>query len=446
MGVGLMTDYLLAQSSVLGAMLISPEITGEVLTLLKPEDFDEGLGRDIFLAIRDMFLDGETIDPTLVLGKLGGPDPRKREYLLELMDITPTANNFREYAAIARRESKRRSLRELGELLAEAPDLDAAAELVGKAGDLLADRKHVRSSNMLEALQDFYRRQEDRPEYLSWGLGFLDEGLYAHAGSLVVLGGRPSDGKTALALSMAFHQAKSKRVGFFSLETDRETLFDRLFGSVSKVDSRRIKRRELTEEDSDALARRSSEVKARDLHLIEAAGMSVKSIQAYALARQFDVVYIDYLQLIQSGGRGSRYDAVTQISMDLHTLAQKHKITVVALSQLSRPERKEGKKPRAPGLADLRESGQIEQDADIVLLIYRDDPNYLRSPRTLAIAKNKEGETGRVPLAFDGATQTFREDYSRMEPPEGPPRREEEKVIQVAFQDLGDFDDKDMPF
>lgn len=428
-----MADWYMAQDSVLGAMLINPEITGEVVASLKAEDFDQGPRRDMFAAFRDLFLAGEKVDPVTVLQRMGKPDKAVREYAVQLMELTPTANNFREYAAIVREEAKRQRLRELGTALAEGPDLETAASLLQQGADLLSDRARVRSFSMMDSLQDFYARMDRKPDYLSWGLGFLDEGLYAHRGSFVVLGGRPSDGKTALALSLAYHQAKTMRVGFFSLETDRETLFDRLFGAVSRVSSKHIKRRELTEDDYAVLAEKSRDVKGRDLHLIEAQGMTVRDIQAYALAARFEVIYIDYLQLIRPGQKASRYDAVTQISMDLHTLAGKHKITVVALSQLSRPEKE--KKRRPPVLADLRESGQIEQDADIVLFIYRDEPEALRSPRTLAIAKNKEGETGRVPLRFDGETQTFTEDYSRMIPP-AKTRKREEAPVQVTFSEL----------
>ena len=438
-----MADWYMAQDSVLGAMLIDQRITGEVIASLRAEDFDEGPRREMFTAFRDLFLAGETVDPVTVLHRMGREDKAMRTYAAQLMELTPTANNFREYAAIVREEAKRGKLRALGAALAEGPDLEAAAGLVEEAADLLAGRKRVRSSSMVEAILDFYGRMEQKPDYLSWGLGFLDEGLYAHRGSFVVLGGRPSDGKTAFALFTAYHQAKTMRVGFFSLETDRETLFDRLFGSISRVSSKHIKRRELTEDDYAALAGKSREMEGRDLHLIEAQGMTVQDIQAYALAARFDVIYIDYLQLIRTERKGSRYDAVTQISMDLHTLAGKHKITVVALSQLSRPGKEREKKRLPPVLADLRESGQIEQDADSVLFLYRDEPEALRSPRTLAIAKNKEGETGRVPLKFDGDTQTFREDYNRMIPP-ARSRAWEEAPVQVTFEELPD--DTETPF
>lgn len=433
-------DWYMAQDSVLGAMLISPEISGEAIATLRVEDFDGDARQAVFRAFRDLLLSGERIDPVTVLHKIGRSDQSMRDYLVQLMEITPTAANFREYAAIVRAEAKRARLRDLGERLADCPDLETGSQLVTQAAELLADRRDVRSATMEEALTDFYARQEARPEYLTWGLSFLDDGLYVHDGSLVILGGRPSDGKTALALTMAYHQAKSRRVGFFSLETDRATLFDRLFGAAAKVSSKHIKRRELTDDDCAALAARVKDMQGRQLELVEAAGMTTAEIQAYALARQYQVIYIDYLQLIRGPARAGRFDLVTQISMDLHTMAARHGITVVALSQLSRPAKDQRKRP--PILADLRESGQIEQDADVVMFIYRDEPDRLRSPRTLRVAKNKEGETGQVPLRFDGETQTFREDYDRPVPPPEP--HEDDGPAQVTFTELAE--DTLLPF
>lgn len=431
-----MADYTLAQSSVLGSMLIDERCAPVVLAALRAEDFDEGMSRDIFNTISDLFLDGEKVDPVTVLAKLGGPSKERRKYIRDLMAVTPTARNVEAYIDIVREQSRTRQLRVLGAALCECQDAKDAQDLVSQINDLMGDRHGVRAVNMMEALQRFFDRQERKQEYLTWGLRFLDEGIYAQEGTLLILGGRPSDGKTAFALSTAFHQAHTKRVGFFSLETDEDTLFDRLFSSVAKVDNSHIKKRELTEDDSYALTQKVPEIKSRNLHLIEAAGMTVRDIQAYSLARKFDVVYVDYLQLIRSTSKWSRYEQVTEISQDLHRMAQNHKITVVALSQLSRAEKQKNGLIRPPALSDLRESGQIEQDADVVLFIYREDPNWLRSPRNLRVAKNKEGETGQIALKFDGKTQTFSEDFSRMSKAVQDREPEDEPYQQVALADL----------
>lgn len=406
-----MADYILAQSSVLGSMLIDPDVVGDVVTALRPEDFSEETGREIFLAIRELYLFDERIDPVTVLHRMGAPDKSRRRYLLDLMDVTPTASNLGEWISIVREQSRLREIQGLGlRLAAEVLTLDQARELAAQLDMLMMDRPGVECLSMEQGLANFYSDLERTPQYLPWGMDFLDDGLTAEGGDYIVLGGYPSDGKTALALTMAYYQSKSLRVGFFSLETKPSKLFNRVFSSVAQVSSVRIKRRTLTEADCELLAGKAEELRHRQLFMVRSSSMTVEDIAAYTRAKRFDVIYIDYLTLIQAPGR-TEFDQATYISKALHRLAQDTGVTVVALSQLSRP--KDGT-VKPPTLASLRSSGQIEQDADIVLFIYREEPGMLRSRRILAVAKNKEGETGRVPLLFNGETQTFRVDASGM--------------------------------
>ena len=276
--------------------------------------------------------------------------------------------------------------------------------------------------------------QSRQPHYLPWGLPWLDEGLMAEAGDYIVLGGYPSDGKTALALSLAYAQAETRRVGFFSLETSASKLFARLCASVARISSSHIKRRTLTEDECELLASKSDEIRARKLQFVRASSMTVEDIGAFARAKQYDVIYVDYLSLIQAQGR-TEYDQVRAISKGLHRLAQDNKITVVALSQLSRPEQG---KPKIPTLASLRSSGQLEQDADVVMLLYREEPDNIRSRRILHVAKNKEGVTGRVALLFDGETQRFWTDSYQDIPSAAKPKTkpQEPEYKQAALYDL----------
>ena len=427
-----MADYLLAQSSVLGSMLISPQIVGDVMTNLQPEDFTEPMGQEVFLAIRALHLAGEKIDPVCVLNQMGGPDPGRRKYLLALMRETPTAQNYREYMDIVREQSRLREIQRAGLALAGTDiTLETAREPVSRLYELMMDRRGVECVDMEQGMLDFYAELERTPRYLPWGLDFLDEGLTAEGGDFVVLGGYPSDGKTALALSMAYAQAETLRVGFFSLETKTSKLFSRICSMVAQVSSQRIKRRELTEEDYFQLESKVDEVKKRRLSLIRASSMTVEDIRAYTLAHRFDVIYVDYLTLIRAPGK-TEFDQATYISKALHQMAQDLNITVVALSQLSRPE---GGKPKPPTLASLRSSGQIEQDADVVMFIFREEPGLLRSRRILRVAKNKEGETGQIPLVFRGETQTFRPDSVGIMLPR---TKEEPQYKQMEFGALED--------
>lgn len=319
--------------------------------------------------------------------------------------------------------------------------MEDARALMDQANALTVRREKVRVLSMRDALSDFFERQQKQgKEYLSWGVAALNERLYVESGDFVVLGGYPSDGKTALALNMAFHQGSKKRVGFFSFETNDRKLFDRLIPSITRVDFGKVKKHALEEDDWEVLAMKSGGITSNQLELVPASGMTVSDIKALSQSRRFEIIYIDYLQLIRpSDPRRSSFDQVTQISMDLHNLAQNTGITVVALSQLSRPE-KQGPKAtaKAPGMHSLRQSGQIEQDADVIMFIYREDPAAPKSRRVLKVAKNKEGESGGLILMnFDGATQTFsvaRNDQSRWTP----------KRDQIHMSELPD--DTKVPF
>lgn len=426
-----MADYLLAQTSVLGSMLIDPETVGDVVTTLHPEDFAEGMSRDVYLVLRELYLSDEKIDPVTVLHRMGRPTPERRKYLLELMNNTPTTANLSEWVSIVREQSRLRVIRSAGMRLAtEGTTMEEARELIAQLSLLAADRADVECLSMEQGLINFYNDLDRTPQYLPWGIYFLDSGLTAESGDYIVLGGYPSDGKTALALSMAYYQAGTLRVGFFSLETKPSKLFNRVFSSAAQVSGTRIKRRNLTDADFGRLESKAEELRSRDLFMIRSSSMTVEDIAAYTRAKRFDVIYIDYLTLIQAPGR-TEFDQATYISKALHRLAQDTGVTVIALSQLSRPE---NGKVKPPTLASLRSSGQIEQDADIVMFVYREEPGMLRSRRILAVAKNKEGETGRVPLLFNGETQTFRVDANGLIKT----KRQEPEYKQQSFYALPD--------
>lgn len=424
-----MADYLLAQVSVLGSMLMVPETVGDVVTTLRPEDFTEETGRQIFRAIRDLYLSDEKIDPVTVLNKMGPPNAEYRKYMLAVMENTPTAANLEAWLSIVREQSILRSIQSIGLSLAtEGATMETARELVGQLNLLTMGRTEVECLSMEQGLVNFYSELEHTPKYLPWGVDFLDSGLTAEGGDYIVLGGYPSDGKTALALSMAYHQAKDLRVGFFSLETKPSKLFNRVFSTAAQVSGTHIKRRTLTDDDYGRLESKAEDLCRRNLFMVRSSSMTVQDIIAYTRSKRFNVVYIDYLTLIQDSGR-TEFERATNISKDLHRFAQDMGVSVIALSQLSRPE---SGKVRPPTLASLRSSGQIEQDADIVMFIYREEPGMLRSRRILDVAKNKEGETGRIPLLFNGETQTFRVDTNGLIKP----KRAEPECKQQSFYEL----------
>ena len=428
-----------AEQSVLGSMLIDPRTVGLVVEELSEDDFRMELNREIFRAIRGLFLAEKPIDPVTVLHQIGD-EPALRQYLLQLMDITPTAANVREHIALTRKGAQLARLQAIGEQLKNLTDPEDGLHLLKAGADLLSQEGRDDEADMEKSILDFYSDLERKPNYLAWGFPFLDEGLFAEQQDFVILAGRPSDGKTALALHMAYTQAKTLRVGFFSLETGRKRLFSRLVSSVSGVTSAAIKRRNLNDTEYALIASGAETMSGRNLSVIEAAGWTVEQIEARAMARQFDVIYIDYLQLIHTSDRrwrGSRNDEVADISRALANMARRHGIAVVALSQLSRPEQKGGKR-REPILADLRESGQIEQDADVAMFIWRKEENKSNAERFITVAKNKEGQLGTWPVVFRGELQRFLPDQSGYKPelPRAKPRVLPPREKQVSFNDL----------
>jgi replicative DNA helicase len=244
---------------------------------------------------------------------------------------------------------------------------------------------------------------QEKPKYMTWGFQEMDEKLFAEPGDFVVIGGYPSAGKTLLSLQIAMHMAQDYRVGYFSLETSPRKLMDRIMAAQAKVPLAKIKRRDLDAQDWDAVRDVTSQLAKRSLDLVRASGMTVADIRAQVLQKRYQVIFVDYLQLVQAKGTG-RYEQVTAISMGLHTLAQDLGVAVIALAQLSRPEKGSGPM-KPPNMTSFRESGQIEQDADIAILLYPEDPNDNGSQRVLKVSKNKEGGKFALDLAFDGQTQ-----------------------------------------
>ena len=409
----MVTGDLSPQAGLLGSLLIDDRLVPQALARVREEDFLSPVYRDVFRAIRRCYTEGTPVDPVTVLTAMGGGE-ELRGLLMQLMELTPTAAHWEAYARDARREARKARARDLAGQILESPGLEEIQGLIGQLNGLLVDRAGVERSTMEEGLLAFMARQERPKSYIPTGLPKLDRHLYADFGDLVVLGGYPSAGKTALALQLAYRQAETLRVGFYSLETSRAKLMDRLVAGAAGVELGSIKRGTLSEQQWQMVAGSGRELRSRGLELVEASGMTVQDIQADALAHRYEAVYVDYLQLVEPETRkATRTEQVGAISRGLQHLAHRHGILVVALSQLSRAEKEKsrgGERVVEPTMADLRESGQIEQDADAVLLLYLEDPaRPAQSRRVLKLAKNKDGERGRMFLAFDGPFQRFRE-------------------------------------
>lgn len=438
-----MTDTTLAEASVIGSMLIDERCIGPVLPQLQPSDFPHEPYRKLFLAIREQFSAGQPADLVTVYNTLKADKGTDwTDLMRQCMEITPTAANVGEYIPILREQAKLLQVQALGGLLSVVRDLDSAQDYVAKLNALQVDKSGLKITTMEQGLKEFMARHRTKTTYLPWGIQELDSRMYIGPGKFVIIGGYPSHGKTALALQCAYTMSEKSRVGFFSLETDDGTLMDRLVSRVAQISMSHIKKSELTAGDYDNVVGMSESIMKHQLEIVLAAGMTVSDIFAAAQSRRYNVIYVDYIQLIKGDRSRGRVEEVTGISIDLHTMAQSTGITVIGLSQLSRTD-KSNKIQRAPRMSDLRETGQLEQDADAIMMVYREQIDDANSRRVLAIEKNKEGETGQVFLNFDGATQTFRRSPSQALPPA---RRKEPEYKQVEFAEITDRSNPDFPF
>ena len=396
-------DWLQAQYSVLGSMLISQETVAQVMQETREQDFF-GSCLTVYKAMRRLFLAGREVDPVAVAGILG---PEYRSFLVQLMEITPTAANIGSYIALCREQARVLSVQDLARQMAETDDPDKLRQMLEQANGMMVAKTGLRIVTMNDALRDFMDRHTRQVEYLTWPVRELNDFLYTEPGDFVVIGGYPSAGKSAWALQCAWHWAKDHKVGFFSLETSDQKLFDRQMAAAVGIGMDRLKRNTLENDDWDRIGTMTADITSRNLELVPAAGMGPADIRAVTVMRGYEIVLIDYLQLLQGNGE-NRTAQVTAISIALHTMAQSLGVTVVALSQLARQNQQQKQKNEDPDMSALRESGQIEQDADLIMMLSLEDHDKPSGNRKLRIRKNKEGICPSILLAFDGRHQTFR--------------------------------------
>lgn len=404
-----MEAWLQAENAVIGSLLLDESLAAPILAAVDVADFGDKENRQIFQAARALLQEGKPVDPVTIRGKLGsGVEPR----LLQLLEVTPTAVNWQEYAEIMHEQATLVRIQSAAQQLVAATSVEESRGQIAALADLVATGNGVEAWSMADAFKNFMESQaaEKKREYIGYGIREIDEGTYTERGDVVVIGGEPSAGKTALALVLAYHMAKKYRVGFFSLETGPRKLTDRLVSSALGIDFNLIKRQQMQESDFEKAAEGSSEFASRKLTLLRSSGWTVSQIQSISRSYGFEVIFIDYVQLIEPEGdpRAGMTQAVAGISRALHIFAQRSNTLVVELAQLSRPQKQAGW--REPTMHDLKETGQLEQDADSVMLLYRPKPGGDFDPdktRVLKIAKQKEGRLGKWPLAFDGSHQSF---------------------------------------
>jgi len=421
-----------AEQAVLGSILIDSRCLTDVIGIVRPEDFHLQQNREIYETIYTMFNFSQTIDPVTVLDKmreLGVYHDNSRDYILQLMEITPTAANAVRYAGIVKDKATLRGLADasadISQMVHEqvgttSEILEAAEKKIyslrkGERGDSL-EHIGVTLHKVFDRLTELSQSDSAIPG-MSTGMRDLDKKINGlNKSDLLLVAARPAMGKSAFALNLALNVAKkyNKTVAIFNLEMSREQLAMRLLSIESFVDGQKMATGKLTEEEWSKLSMASVSLSQTDIRIDDNPSITVAEMNAKC--RRLDnlgMVVIDYLQLMNgsgySKGGDNRVNVVSEISRSLKIMAKELNVPVICLSQLSRgPESRTDKRPM---LSDLRESGAIEQDADEVLFLYRDEYyNENTEDKGIAeciVSKNRHGEVGTVKLQWIPQFQTF---------------------------------------
>lgn len=415
-----------AEQAVLGALFLEPEAFYRVADIIRPGDFYQHGHRLIYEAAVGLQEEGEPVDLVTVtdrlrregvLEKVGGA-----AYVASLVEMVPTATNIEYYARIIEEKALLRTLISVAARISEMgyDEREAADRLVDQAEQMILELGAQRGTGAFVPLKDILARALERIEqtYHNKGriagvpTGFADldrlcSGLQPT--DLIILAARPSMGKTALALNIAYEVAANQglSVALFSLEMGKEQLVNRMLCAEARVDQYRLRTGSLRDEDWDRLTEAAARLQDVPLFIDDTGGASLRDIRARAKRLQAErglaLVVVDYVQLMQPNRRAeNRQQEIAQISRGLKELAKELDVPVLALSQLSRAvEQRQEKKPQ---MSDLRESGSLEQDADVVLFIYREE--YYR-PETdrksiaeIIVAKQRNGPVGTVELGF----------------------------------------------
>ena len=421
-----------AEQAVLGSILIDSRCVSDVVVILKPDDFYLQQNREIFETIYTMFNYSQTIDPVTVLDKLkelGYYHDNYRDYILQLMEITPTAANAVRYARIVREKAMLRGLDQAASDITEmvhegvgtpAEMLETAEKKIfalrkGENGDSL---EHIGTvlHRVFDNLAELAQSDSNIPG-LSTGMRDLDTKINGlNKSDLLLVAARPAMGKSAFALNIALNVARTykKTVAMFNLEMSREQLVMRLLANESWVDSKKLATGKLTDDEWSKISLGAAALSQTDIRIDDNPSITVAEMNAKL--RRLDnlgLVIIDYLQLMQSSGYGkaneNRVQVVGDISRSLKIMAKELNVPVLCLSQLSRAV--ESRQDKRPIMSDLRESGAIEQDADSVMFLYRDEYyNENTEDKGVAeciVSKNRHGETGTVKLQWIAQYQCF---------------------------------------
>ena len=390
-----------AEKSLLGCLILGSNDT-EICTSVSAKDFTDSACRDLFCVLHEYWQRFGAVDAGCV-------PAQHRALATECADFLPTLSNWRAYIAATKDDAAKYRAKNLALSIAMGGmDLPEIRQAAGELVSATQGNDRVRRMGMRDALKVFRDEQESKPEYLKTGIARLDEKAYIEKGDFVVIGARPSTGKTAFALQLALNFAKQgMKTVFYSYETTIEKLIGRTAASQGRVPLSRIKRRDMAWHEG--FAGLDEGLGDLPLEFVESAGKDVGWIKADVIRGKTQVVVIDYIGQIPAKG-SSRYEQVTNTSLAIRELCQTTGVIAFVLCQINRQGHS------APTMEDLKESGQIEQDADAVILLHNKLDVRERdgdSPVDLIIAKNKEGVVGKILTTFVGEFQEFREVETR---------------------------------
>ena len=421
---------LVAEQSVLGAVFISPETMTSLADELTPEDFYKPANKIVFKTMLSLLEKGEPIDATTMISALTNQGDISNiggiTYVVELVNSTPTSKNVEHYAKLVKEKATlRKVIADLSDSLSSAYQGDVSiGDIIAKTEKSLLDISNQNAGtgfrNVADILDTHMQIVETRSQTVGFvtglstgfvGLDRITTGL--HEGNLIILAARPAMGKTALALNVAKYVATIERkpAVIFSLEMGAEELIERMVASEGMVPGYHLKTGNLSPDEWRRLVQAQNNLYDAPIFVDDTAGIRISEIRSNArkLAQEMGglgVIIIDYLQLITGAKGENRQQIVSEISRELKILAKDLKVPVIALSQLSRAV--EQRQDKRPMLADLRESGSIEQDADIVAFLYREayyqkeqgDSQEANNVTELILEKNRHGSLGTVKLYF----------------------------------------------
>lgn len=399
-------DWTQAQAAVIGSALIDPKCVPLILAEMRAEDFSSTFSR-YFETLKDLTAENVPVDPVTILARLGQD---YKELTMDLVSNTPTASNVKAYVQLCKEQSRLRALRDIGAELMGAVTLEDARELLSRGAAASLETARNNTYSAMEMAADWINsvNRQERPDYITCGIACLDSAIHTVAGNYHIIAGFTGNGKSALVLQIAWHIAKARKIGYFSNEMTKPEFLNRSMAMLSGTDAGSIQSRELEADEMTRTATAASEIFKAKLDYEAAAGYTVDDIRALTLQKGYEVIVVDYLQNVKppNSKNGDRFRGVTEVSRGLQTLAHSLGVVVIATSQLSRQMEEEGFRP-VPPLSSLRESGQIEQDADAVVFVHAPLQRQYPRFRVLDVAKNRSGRLERFFTAFEGNLQHF---------------------------------------